>query len=92
MFQTEEQDEILELNELLKEFKVLIIKMLNELWRGMDEHSEISAELKKYKEPKRAKEYSNWNKNTLEGIYSILDDTEEWFQCSGRQNNGNHPS
>ena len=50
MFQTEEQDEILELNELLKEFKVLIIKMLNELWRGMDEHSEISAELKKYKE------------------------------------------
>ena len=44
-----------------KEFKVIVIKLLNELRRKMDEHSEkFNKELKIYKEePKRAKEYCN---------------------------------
>ena len=51
-----------------KEFKVMIIKMLNELRRRMDEHSEkFNKELENIKKNQTAKEYSNW-KSTLEGI------------------------
>ena len=32
---------------------------------------------KSYKELNRVEEYSNWNKNTPEGIKNTLDDTEE---------------
>lgn len=57
----------------------MILKMFNELWRRMDEHSEkFDKELEKCKEkPKRTKEYNNRNKNTIERIDSKFDDTEE---------------
>ena len=45
-----------------------------EEWRNIV----INLTKRKYEEePNRAKEYNNWNKNTLEGINSRSDDTEE---------------
>ena len=34
---------------------------------------------KSYKELNRVEEYSNWNKNTPEGINNRLDATEDWI-------------
>ena len=46
----------------------MIIKMLNELVRRMDEHGgKVNKELIKYKEPNRHKEYITQIKNTLGG-------------------------
>ena len=43
-----------------KEFKVMVIKMLIELRRRREEHSENFNRVRKYKkEPIRAKEYNN---------------------------------
>ena len=89
MFQMKEQGKTSE-NELNKvkinnlpdkEFKVMIIKMLNELGRRrMDEHSEdFNKEVENIK--KNQAELKNTiteMKNALEGINSRLDDTEEW--------------
>ena len=49
--------------------------------------------LRQYKkESVRTKEYNNWNKkNTLEGINSRLDDTEEWISNLEDKSSGNHP-
>ena len=62
MFQMKEQDEISEeeLSEVQivklpdKEFKVMVIKMLNRL-RRTDEHRDKFNRIRKYKEPNRAK-------------------------------------
>ena len=50
-------------NQPNKAFMEMIINMLSELRRRMDEHSEIFFKrVKKHKESNRAKEYNNWNK------------------------------
>ena len=61
-----------------KEFKVLIIKMLNNLGRKMDEHSDkFNKELENTKMNQRdLKNIKTGIKDTLEGIYSRLNDTE----------------
>ena len=67
MFSTKAQDKTSEkeLNEveisnlLEKDFKVMIINMLNELERRMDKHNENLNKIRKYKEPNRAEEYNN---------------------------------
>ena len=88
MLQKKEQDKIpekelskMEINNLPdKEFKLMIIKMLNELGRRIDKHSEkFNRELENIKKNQTAEEYNNWNKTTLEEINSRLDDTEEWM-------------
>ena len=69
MFQMKEQDktseelskvEICKLPD--KEFKVMIIKMLNKPRRRMNEYSEKFNKDLEIKEPNRAEEYNNWNK------------------------------
>ena len=62
-----------------KELKVLGIRMLAELGKRIDEHSEnFNKEVEDINEPIRTEEYNNWNeKNTLEGIISRLSNTEE---------------
>lgn len=46
-----------------EEFKIMVIKMLTELWRRMDEHTEYFNKGTKYKKVsnrnQRAKKYSN---------------------------------
>lgn len=65
-------------NPLDKEFKVVIIKMLSEVGRRRDEHSEnISNKLENIKNPTKLKNKITDMKNTLEGTNSKLDDTEE---------------
>ena len=86
MFQMKEQEKLSEkeLNETEisnlpdKEFKVMIIKMLTELWRRVDEHSEnFNKELEnRKKNPSELRNTITEVKNTLEGINSRLDDTE----------------
>ena len=69
-----------QINNLLdKEFKALIIWMLTELGKRIDEHSEnFNKELENTpKEPVRAEEYNNWNEKHTRGINSRLSDTEE---------------
>ena len=46
-------------SDLEKDFKVMIINMLNELERRMDKHNENLNKIRKYKEPNRAEEYNN---------------------------------
>mgnify|MGYP006996683559 CR=1 FL=1 len=59
----------------------MIINMLNELGRRMDEHGEkVNKELIKYKEPNRHKEYITQIKNTLGGNNSRWDNTEDWIK------------
>ena len=57
--------------------------MLNELRRRTEEHSENFNRVRKCKEEhNRAEEYKNTKteiKNTLEGINSRFNDTEEWI-------------
>ena len=62
-----------------KELKVMIIKMLTDLRRRMDEHSEnYNKELENIrKNPSELKNTINEMKNILEEINSRLDDTEE---------------
>ena len=62
-----------------KELKVLGIRMLAELGKRIDKHSEnFNKEVEDINEPIRTEEYNNWNeKNTLEGIISRLSNTEE---------------
>ena len=64
-----------------EELKVMIIKMLTELGRRMDEHSEnFNKELENIKKNKsELKNTITEVKNTLEGINSRLDNTEEWI-------------
>ena len=59
-----------------KEYKVL--RMLTELGKSIDEHSENFNKEKTYIRL-RAEEDNNWNKNTLEGINSRSDDIEKWM-------------
>ena len=89
MFQMKKQDKTWnkELSEVEisnlpnKEFKVMIIKMLNKLRRRMDEHSEnFNKDLENIR--KNQTELKNTItdiKNILEGINSRLDDTKEWI-------------
>ena len=86
MIQTKEQDKTsekelnkAEINSVPdKEFKVMNIKMLNELWRIMDKHSENFNRVRKYKRKQtELKTTITEIKNTLEEINSRLDDTEE---------------
>ena len=44
---------------------------------GLRHFNKQLSKLKKKKKKKTVEEYSNWNKNTPEGIKSTLDDTEE---------------
>ena len=87
MFQMKEQDKTpeeelgeVEIDNLSnKEFKVMIIKMIKELGRRMDEHSEkfykaLESIKKKQIEPKNT---ITEMKYTLEGINNKLNDTEE---------------
>ena len=61
-----------------KEFKVMIIKMLNKLERRMNEHSEnFNKELENIKNQTELKNTVTEIKNTLEGINSRSDDTEK---------------
>ena len=44
-----------------KELKVMVIKMLTELGRRMEEHSEnFNKELENIRKPIRAEKYNNW--------------------------------
>ena len=65
-----------------KEFKVMIIKMLNELGRRLDEHTENFNRIRKYEENlNRAEEYKKIkikNKQNLKAINCRLGDTEKW--------------
>ena len=60
----------------------MIIKMLNEFGRRMDEHSgKVNKELIKYKEePNRHKEYITQIMNTPGGNNSRLDHTVDWIK------------
>ena len=78
--QTKEQDKTPEeelnkvkvSNLLDKQFKVMTIKMLSELGRRLDEHSEKFNRVKIYKEePSRAEEYNNGNKKYIRKNQSI---------------------
>ena len=89
MFQTKEQDKTPEVelckvktnNIPNKGFKVMIIKMLNELRRRMNDHSEkFNKELENIKKNQTELMRTITEiKNTLEGINSRLYDTEEWI-------------
>ena len=58
----------------------MIIKMLNKLRRRIDKHSEeLKKELRKYKEETEQNNTIMEIKNTLQGINTRLDDTDEWF-------------
>ena len=58
-----------------KVFKVMITKMIKELGRSMDAHSEKLEDLTKSQENKNRHEMKM--KNTIEGIKIRLNDTEE---------------
>ena len=58
-----------------KVFRVMIIKMIKELGRRMDAHSEKLEDLTKSQENKNRDEMKM--KNTIEGIKIRLNDTEE---------------
>ena len=87
MFQVEEQDKTpernpneMEINNLPdKEFKVIVINMLPELWRKMEKHSEnFNKDLEnKRKNQSELKNTIIETKNTPWGINSILDNKEE---------------
>ena len=87
MFQMKEQDKTsekelkeVEISNLLdKEFKLMIIKILNKFRVRMDEHSEnFDKELENInKDQTELRNIRTEIKNTLEGINSRLDDTEE---------------
>ena len=64
-----------------KEFKVMIIKMLNELGRRLDEHSKkFNKELENIKgKQTELKNPITELKNILERINNRLGDTEEWI-------------
>ena len=79
---SEEQSEVEISNLPSKEFKVMIIKMLKELRRRTDEHSEklevSNKELENIKKNQtEMKEIIIKMKNTLKGINNRLDDTEK---------------
>lgn len=83
MFKTKEQDKTPELIEVEisnfqvtdKDFKVILMWLSNsEEWINGVRH--FNKEWR-WKETNRVEEYSNWNKNTPEGIKNTLDDTEE---------------
>ena len=67
----------MEINNLLdKELKVMVIKMLTELRRRMNEHNEnFNKETENIR--KNQTEIINELKNTLEGFNSGLDEVEE---------------
>ena len=67
----------MEINNLLdKELKVMVIKMLTELRRRMNEHNEnFNKETENIR--KNQTEIINELKNTLEGFNSRLDEVEE---------------
>ena len=87
MFQMKEQDKTpeeklneVEINNLPnKEFKVIVIKMLQKLRRRMDEQNEkLNKELQNIKKNQtNLRNTITEIKNTLEGFNSRLDDTEE---------------
>ena len=91
MFQMTEQDKIseevteVEISNLLsKELKAMIIKVLKELKRRMDEQSEklevFNKELENIKKNQTELKYTITEiKDILERINSRLNDTEEWF-------------
>ena len=58
---------------------IMIIKMVKEIRRRVDEHSGILTK-RKYKELTKLKNTKTEIKNTLEGINSTLHDTEEWIR------------
>ena len=88
MFKTKEQDKTLEElsgkgNLPNREFMVMIVKMFKELRRRLNEQSKkLEVFNKSYKIQRRTKKKKlriTEMKNTLEGINSRLDDTEEWI-------------
>ena len=64
-----------------KEYKTVVIRMLTDLGRRMDEHSNnFNKELESIKkEPIRTEETIREMKNSLEGINSRVYDTEKWI-------------
>ena len=72
----------------------MIIKMLNEFGRRMDEHSgKVNKELIKYKEePNRHKEYITQIMNTPGGNNSRLDHTDKGISELEDRVDGNHLS
>ena len=74
-------------NQPNKKFKVMIIKIFNKLREKMDEHSENFKKQLGTKEPN-----INWNKNTLEGTNSELDDKEECISKLEHSVGNNHSS
>ena len=61
-----------------EEFKVMIIKMFNELWRRMDEQNgNFNKEIENIKKKTELKIIITKIKNLLEGISSRLDGIEE---------------
>lgn len=98
MFQTKKQVKTSE-KELTKmeisnlpdeEFKAMAIKMLTELRRSTDWHSEYFNKETENKSKYQIEVITNL-KNTREGFNSRLDEVEEWNQRAGRQNNATHP-
>ena len=79
IFQMKELDKTPEEKHSEEEFKVMTIKMQNVLGRRMDEHSEkFSKELQNIEKNRtELKDIITEIKNTLEGINSKLDVTEE---------------
>ena len=69
----------------------MMIKLLKELGRRMDKHSENSNRVRKYKEETNRTEQDNKINNIIERkkISSRLDDRVT-DQQSGRQSSGNH--
>ena len=67
-------------NLLNKEFKVMMVRQLNELRRRISEHGEeINKYLDNIKKNKTVKKSITEIKYTLERIQIRLDDTEEWI-------------
>ena len=92
MFQMKEQDKTPkeELSEVeignlpKKEFRVVLVKTIKDLWRRLDAQSKkfkfLTKELENIKNNQTEKNIITEMKNTLEGINSRLNDTEEWIR------------
>lgn len=59
-----------------KDFKIIVIKMLTELGKKMEEHTK-NFKKRNYKKESKLMNTKTEMKNTLEGIKSRLNDTEE---------------
>lgn len=80
-----------------KEFKLIVIKMLTKLRRGMDWHSENLSKDRKHKKVQnrsyRPEEHNDWTEKYTSSFNRRLDEIEKWMnQWPGRQGNGNQSS